>query len=114
MEALAKGHPDFLFGMINDNRCSKLPIRLMGKKLGIPDEIVLREKLPFHEGATGEKLGDESELEKAVALEFMEQEGIAWNGPELNGTRQFLGFPADQQTSNSDLVPGMTDQICVF
>jgi len=114
MEALSKGHPDFLFGIMDDVRSSKLPIRLLGKNLGIPKELVIREKMPFHEGATGEKIGGPSELEQAVVLEFMEKEEMVWNGPELNGTRRALGFPQDKQTSSTDLLPGLTDQITVF
>lgn len=114
MEALSKGHPDFLFGMMDDARSSKLPIRLLGKRLGLPKEIVLREKLPFHEGATGEKMGGPSELEHSVVREFMEKEQLHWDGPELNGIRKMLGFPRDKQLSSKDPVPGFTDQILVF
>ena len=114
MEALSKGHPDFLFGLMDDVRVSKLPIRLMGKMLGMPKELVLREKMPIHEGATGEKLNGPSELEKSVVLEFMKEEEMVWDGPELNHTRSSLGFPQDKQSSSTDLVPGLTDQIVVF
>ena len=114
MEALSKGHPDFLFGMMDDVRVSKLPIRLMGKMLGMPKELVLREKMPFHEGATGEKINGPSELEQSVVLDFMNEEELVWNGPELNHTRSSLGFPQDKQSSDTDLVPGFTDQIATF
>ena len=114
LESLAKGNADFLFGIIDDKRVNKLPIRLMCKDLGLPNEIVLREKMPFHEGATGEKVNGHSELEQSVVAEFMEKEGIAWNGPELNQTRSMFGYPADKPLSSSDVVPGNTDQVCVM
>ena len=114
MDALGKANADFLFGHINDVQCSKFPLRLMGNQLGVPNEIVLREKMPFNEGATGEKNGVPSDIEQAVALEYMNAEEMAWDGPELNEVRSFYRFPQDQPTSSSDLVPGMTDQMLTF
>ncbi len=114
MDALAMAHADFLFGHIDDEPCSKFPLRLMGKDLGVPKEIVLREKMPFNEGATGEKNGAESEIELAAALDFMQREEMVWNGPELNEIRNFYRFPQDTPTSKDDLVPGMTDQMLTF
>ena len=113
MEALVKAHPDFLFGFIDEVKCSKLPLRLLGMNLGVPKEIVLREKMPFNEGATGEKNGVPSEMEQSVVLEFLNSKAMTWDGPELTDIRNFYRFPAEQP-AGSDLVPGLTDQMVTF
>jgi asparagine synthetase B (glutamine-hydrolysing) len=115
MESLQAGHPDFLLGMIDGIRCNKFALRVLGSTLGIPKEIVVRTKMPFVEGAVGEKMADSSPLEKELAWQWMYEMNLEWDGPELTAIRKTIfGSPPPVPESASDRVPGMTDQFAMF
>ena len=114
MEALKSGHPDFLLGVIDGVRCNKFALRVLGKSIGIPDEIVVRTKMPFIEGAIGEKNGESLAIEKQAALEWMYEKNLDWDGPEITMIRKsFFGLPPQVPESHTDMAPGLTDQFAM-
>lgn len=113
MEALSLAHLDFLFGQIDGVRCNKFPLRLLGISLGIPKEIVVREKMQFNEGGTGDINGEPLELERTTALDWMKSRGLKWDSPELIAIRQMYQLPPERPTSIADLIPGYTDQMAL-
>lgn len=113
MEALSLANLDFLFGQIDGVRCNKFPLRLLGASLGIPREIIIREKMQFNEGGTGDKNGEPLELEKAAALNWMKSRGLDWQSPEIFEVGKLYNFSKQQPTDSSDLVPGYTDQLAL-
>jgi asparagine synthetase B (glutamine-hydrolysing) len=113
MQALGLANPDFLFGKINGVECNKFPLRVMGMSVGVTTDIVVRKKMEFNEGGTGNKNGQPSEVEQAAALNWMKDHCITWDGPELQGIRKLYGFQPDIQEAPNDLTPGLTDQMAL-
>jgi len=113
MQSLSLANTDFLFGEIQGVKCNKFPLRVFGISLDIPMEIIIREKMPFNEGGTGTKNMEPSELEKAAALEWMQERGLKWNSLELGHIRNMYGVLPDRPSSALDLVPGLTDQMAL-
>ncbi len=115
MAALKTAHPDFLFGVIDGVRSNKFALRALGNSIGIPRQIVIRTKMPFIEGAMGDRNGDALAVEKEAALEWMYEKNLDWDGREITMVREtFFGLPPQVPESAADQVPGMTDQFAMM